>query len=517
MIEDRLSFSKFYFKITTNKSEIFYYGVDKKVIRNKPEEFYMSKEKLEQFKLSYDIYIDQGIVYDIFPDSFNIGKAFNKKKNIKYNDITNEAVWDRYYGGSLRGICEKVEYLKELGISTIYLTPIFASESPHRYDSINFLDIDEILGNKTDFQELIDICHKNNIKVILDIILNHCGVNFFAFKDLLINQEKSKYKDWFLIDKYPVDITSKEIMYSCWWNNKGMPQFNLHNKEVQRYLFESCSYWIKEFDIDGWRIDVSSELGISFIKKFCTYMRQIKSDITIIGENWKNGEMYLKGDTFNGITNYLLWWKAYVPFFIENSKSCEEFICEIMECYFSYSHISYCQCWNLISSHDLARFRNKLQDDKMFKILVLIQMLLPGTPIIYYGDEIGMNQGDDPKNRKYMEWDKCNDNNSIYKFYRSVLKVRNSTEIFKVGQLKIDLFNENEEVICFTRYFLNENVYIIINFSEIAVEIDTKKINKKEKTFFDLFEDRILNEDKFTLEPKMFVVLGERENRFGKV
>lgn len=509
--EDEIINSKFYFKIYGNDNELYYYGANKKIMKEIPEKFIITDKKIKKMQMEYNNFNDQGVIYHIFPDSFYRGSSFKEQNGIIYNDIDSDAKGDEYYGGTIEGIKEKIEYLCMLGIKTIYLTPIYSANSPHRYNSINYTEIDKLLGNNQEFDNLVKECHKNGMKIILDIILNHCGTDFFAFKDVLKNQENSKYKDWFIINKYPVNVNSNEIMYSCWWNNKSMPQFNLDNEDVKKYLFESCAFWVEKYHIDGWRIDVSSELGLELINEFCEEMRNINKDIIIVGENWKKSQKYLGPSGFNGITNYLLWWKAYVPFFIDKSMDVKEFANEIFECYFSYSHLAYCQCWNLISSHDLPRFKNRLKNDKDFELLVLIQMLLPGSPIIYYGDEIGMNQGDDPKNRKYMEWGKCG-NNPIYDFYRKLIHIRNSKEVLKTGLLKVKYYTEYPNVISFTRYNDKESVIIIINFGDSEVNINRNAICQENTDYNDIWTNEVIDSPNVFLESKDFKVLSEGRN-----
>lgn len=500
----------FYFKIYTNDSE-FYYGSDNKISKQKTQYFHINSEIYEELNTTYNNYIDQGVVYHIFPDSFNRGSKFEKDSSVKYNDWGNKPVGDKYYGGTIHGIIEKLDYLSELGINTIYITPVFTSTSNHRYNSENFRDIDRILGDKAAFKELVEKCHLRGIKVIMDIILNHCATDFWAFKDVINNQENSKFKDWFIIKEFPVDLNNKYATYSCWWNNKSMPQFNLENKEVVDYLLNSCSFWVSQFNIDGWRIDVSGELNDELIKKFIQYMRKIKEDIIIIGENWKNSNRYLQGSMYNGVTNYLLWWRAFIPFFSECKLSVREFINNIIECYFLYPHRSFLQCWNLISSHDVARFKSKIFDERNLYIVVLLQILLPGTPTIYYGDEIGMEGLDDPYNRGSMKWEECNSDNQILNFYKDCINLRNSEKVFVEGCLKFIDYEDNSDILIMNRYDEKDSIYVIVNLSDDIIEFKVNAVINSNKRVMNLQKSNIVDTAVIKIESKKFIVLKEME------
>ena len=195
------------------------------------------------------------IFYQIFVERFANGNPDISPKNL--------VAWDSdptpksFYGGDLEGIRQHLPYLQELGVNAIYLTPIFQSISNHKYDTINYMEIDEHFGDKKAFKALVDEAHNKGIRIVLDAVFNHCSDQFAPFQDVLVNGEDSIYKDWFRIKEFPVN--QDEPNYQMFATVPYMPQLNTSNKEVQKYLFEIVRYWTQEFHIDGWRLDVADE------------------------------------------------------------------------------------------------------------------------------------------------------------------------------------------------------------------------------------------------------------------
>ena len=167
-----------------------------------------------------------------------------------------------FHGGDLRGILQHMDYLLDLGINAIYLNPIFLSPSTHRYNTVDYYQIDPKLGTLADFKQLLDAAHGNGMRVILDGVFNHTGRGFFAFSDILENQEHSAYKDWYTINHFPVDAYSPgdATDYLGWWKFKSLPKLNTHNPHVRKYIMDVARYWIEQ-GADGWRLDVPNEIN----------------------------------------------------------------------------------------------------------------------------------------------------------------------------------------------------------------------------------------------------------------
>ena len=341
--------------------------------------------------------------YEIFTDRFNRG---NKDKddsyiNLKWGDIPTPK---SFAGGDLQGIIDKLDYLASLGINAIYLTPIFKSISNHKYDISDYYEIDEHFGDKATFTSLVDAAHSKGIKIVLDAVFNHCSEKFERFQDVVIRGKKSPYHDWFIINGDKPNSDN----YECFGVCKYMPKFNTSNPEVQKYLLEIATYWIKEFDIDGWRLDVSDEVSHDFWRAFRKVVKETKKDCIILGENWHDSADFLRGDQFDGIMNYALT-KACLDYFARGLFDATMFADKLSELYVRNTSTVNNMMLNLLDSHDTHRFYTecKCNQDKLICALALIY-LHTGSTCIYYGTEIPLEGGYDPDCRRTMVWNREN-------------------------------------------------------------------------------------------------------------
>ncbi|MCK4258940.1 MAG: glycoside hydrolase family 13 protein [Halanaerobiales bacterium] len=468
---------KYLFKII-GSTNTYYLGTAKTLLKSPAFFFEIDKILNPKTELNYPA---NSIVYQCFPDTFC--KIGNISTSIELETWGSEPSHFSFFGGNLKGIISKLDYLSNLNITHLYLTPIFEAKSNHRYDCINYKNIDPLLGNKEDFEELVEKAHSKNIKITLDIVLNHCGVNYFAFQDVLQKQEKSKYKDWFVIEKFPVEVKSYNPNYKCWWNNGNMPEFNFNNPEVRDHLLDICKFWITEYNVDGWRIDVSSEIEIKFLKKLRTELKTLKSDTLLIGENWKDASLFLNdGDTLCGVTNYIYWWKLLTPLLVEKKLNISTFATFLMDVYFKYPHNRVLNNWNIISSHDIPRFISMLENKKDIYYAVFLQFMLPGTPILYYGDEIGLEGLDDPLNRACMNWDLDFNNNKLFKWYKLLINIYLKEKSINQGHLSIIKADDTRKIFIFKRYLKDSSIiYCAMNMSNERKSISLKELNITEQ------------------------------------
>jgi glycosidase len=414
-------------------------------------------------------------VYHIFPDRFAKSEQGDATiaPEIELQPWGEVPTHDSFFGGNLRGIMERLPYLQRLGAKQVYLTPIFPASSNHRYDCTEYMTIDPMLGTLEEFRAFVEDCHQHDLHVILDIVLNHCGVDFFAFQDVLHRQADSPYRDWFLIERFPVDIDATPLTYRCWWNFSRMPEFHLENEEVRQHLFDVCRYWVEEFGIDGWRIDVSSEMELSFLAELREMLKGLRSDLLVIGENWNDASLFLdQSHALDGATNYLYWWKAFVPYFVDRRMKVSEFIFFIMDVYFTYSHPSLLKSWNVLSSHDIPRFLSLLPDRTDIYVAVFLQMTLPGTPVIYYGEEIGLEGMGDPLNRACMPWDGELEAGELFQWYQSLLRVYHAESALNLGHLAVEDVDDDRQLLLYRRDWQEERIMCITNFSGLAQVVD---------------------------------------------
>lgn len=403
-------------------------------------------------------WMQESIAYQIFPDRFNNGdKSINPENVCKWGSSVNT---ESTFGGDLKGIIAKLNYLNELGINLIYLTPIFKSTSNHKYNTEDYYDIDPQFGTLSTAKELVKKCHEKGIKVIFDAVFNHSGSNFFAFKDLLKNQEGSKYKDWYYIYNYPV--STNKINYYTFANNVStMPKLNTHNSEVREYLLKVGEYWVKEVGIDGWRLDVCDEVDHDFWRAFSKTVKNANKNAVIVGEIQHEASSFLKGDQLDSIMNYPFKF-ALTDFFAHRSISVEKFNDVLSSNRVRYMTSITRQLWNLIDSHDTKRFLTECSNDiNRMKLAIVFQFCYEGVPYIYYGDEIGLNGGEDPQCRKCMIWEKGKQNLDLFNFYKTMISIRKQSKALIYGDYKTVYCKEN--VLIFKRSYENESILIAIN------------------------------------------------------
>ena len=407
--------------------------------------------------------------YQIFPDRFANGNPLiNPEDTQPWGTVPTPK---NFMGGDLQGVIDHLDDIKELGINGLYLCPIFSAKSNHRYDTIDYMEIDPHLGTKETFRTLVHEAHKRGMKVMLDAVFNHAGFYNKQWQDVLEKEENSKYKDWFCIKKFPVkeglmgdSIDGKKLNYETFGTVYTMPKLNTENPEVKEYLLEVGRYWAREFDIDAWRLDVANEVDHSFWREFRKELRSIKPDIYILGEIWHDSMPWLMGDQFDAVMNYPLT-DAINGFFCEDKLSAEEFKYTVNQVLVNYPRQINEVTFNLLDSHDTSRILSIAKGSKeKAKLAFLFMLTQPGSPCIYYGDEIGMGGENNPgvnHSRACMVWEEDKQDREIFNYLKTLIKLRESTADFKTANIEwLEADNETGIVA-----FRKNSVTIIINKS----------------------------------------------------
>lgn len=389
-------------------------------------------------------WLNNAVFYQIFVDRFCCSdKAIGIKSKIN-------AEWDElptptsFYGGNLDGITEKLDYINGLGATAIYLTPIFKSKSNHKYDTIDFYCIDESFGDKESLKRLVEKAHEKGMRVVLDAVFNHVSHDFARFKDVMKKGKKSKYFDWFVIDGEK--IRQDPPNYACFGDCEYMPKLNTCNKEVQNYLVDVMLYWMKECDVDGWRLDVSDEISHGFWRKVREAVKSQKSDSALIGENWHNSESFLRGDQFDSIMNYALT-KRMMDFWVDESIDEKQLADRLNSLYMRYSDVTNNMMFNLLDSHDTARFFTRVNKDRNRLLCAIATLVfLPGSFNLYYGTDILLEGEYDPDCRRTFDFSKLQEKDIIdfQISLKEVLKLKRQPAI-KNGKLRI--YSKNDAVV----------------------------------------------------------------------
>lgn len=447
-------------------------------------------------------WVKDSIFYQIFPDRFYNGDStINPKEMEKWGKAPK---WNNFFGGDLKGIEKQLDYLEELGINAIYLTPVFQSTTNHKYNTTDYMKIDPHFGTKETLKELVAKCHEKGIKVVLDAVFNHSGDDFAPFQDVVEKGKESSYHEWFHINSFP--ITTNPLNYDTFGFVDSMPKLNTANEELKKYLLDIGKYWIEECDIDGWRLDVANEVDHNFWRDFRKAVKEVKEDAYIVGEIWFDSLPWLRGDQFDATMNYPVT-RACKHFFAYENIHVNEFKNVISSTLMRNTQQVNEVMLNLLDSHDTERFLTSCNGDAD-KLILSETFLLTyvGAISIYYGTEIGMEGKTDPDCRRTMDWNKNNWNQHIYQSIKKLIQIRLNHKALRRGSFKwIDGLNE---ILGFIRENEEEKIIVLINNSNINKEVELD-IDSTECT--ELIEDKkILIKDKklnTTIKAKSAIII----------
>lgn len=409
-------------------------------------------------------WVQDSIFYQIFPDRFMNGDPSNDPPVVLPWNVC--ATPRAFHGGDLRGVIQRMDYLVDLGITAIYLNPIFQSPSNHRYNTVDYFKIDPKLGTFDDFHELVDTAHRNHIRVILDGVFNHCGRGFFAFNDILENGEFSPYLNWFHIKHVPVDAYSpgEASDYEAWWGIKSLPKFNTEEPQVREFLFRVARYWMEQ-GIDGWRLDVPNEIDDdTFWNEFRQVVLSVNPEAYLVGEIWDAVPRWVSDTHFDGLMDYPF--RTAVLGLLAGSWTPVRFARVIENLLSVYPPENNFSMLVLLGSHDTERVATLLDEDwQKVRLAIAFQFAYPGAPSIYYGDEIGLLGGKDPECRGGFPWDPAYWNTDLRDWYKKVVALRKSSTALRRGDFRTFLADDAQSVYAFTRQTETETVLMIANLS----------------------------------------------------
>ena len=535
----------YHFILHTFDQKFFYSNNEKqtggvgRLVENTPKSYQLTVYKEDSTPNWYK----EGIVYQIFPDRFNKGSDYEirKENTIKRIEGKNHGKvfvddWNKnpeyrrdengdvkefdFYGGTLKGIEEKLLYLKSLGVTSIYLNPIFEARSNHRYDTGDYMKIDSLLGDEKSFKELIDVAKKNGIGIILDGVFSHQGADSIYFNKYnnydsigAYNSEKSKYFGWYNFTKYPDE-------YKSWWGVSDLPEVDETNHSYVDYICKGLNsvikHWMK-MGIAGLRLDVADELPDEFIVEIRKAMDKVKGDHILIGEVWEDAtnkvsydknRKYFMNASLQSVMNYPFMENAID--FMKGKISAydlSEFFYKQMENYpkeYFYSNL------NLIDGHDRVRAITNLSDSRdvdevseeekknhhidrdkyllavsRLKTLSVLQYTAPGTPLLYYGDEVGVYGYNDPYNRKTYPWG--NEDTELLSHYVVLGEMRKKSKAFAEGIFRTVYVGAH--TFAFERALKDEKVIVVINRGIFFNEGEHVEIDVNAKEGFDLLSN----------------------------
>ena len=423
------------------------------------------------------------VFYEIFPERFANGHPTHTHPAAK--EWPGKPEWYNFWGGDLAGIQQRLPYLRELGINALWLTPIFASSSNHKYDINDYRKIDPYFGTEETSQELLAACHAHGIRVVLDAVYNHCGADFFAWRDVLEKGEASAYINWFHIQEFPPDWRTRN--YRMFDHQGHMPKLNTNNPEVQRYLIDAAAKWTR-MGVDGWRLDVAGEVDPSLWRAFRRELRTINPDLYIVGEIEHDASRWTLGDQFDGVQHYPLY-RAMLSFFAAGEHapafgigSTGKWDASTLD-----RRLGHIRSWyptpvfsallTPLSTHDTPRYLSMCGSDKRKQRLTATFLLTyTGTPMIYYGDEVGMEGGPDPDCRRPMLWEPEQQDQALLAHYRRLISLRHQLASLRTDGVWTCLVQDNTGVYAYLRGELN------MGATEPGADVALVVLNNSENT-----------------------------------
>lgn len=411
-------------------------------------------------------WVNECSMYQIFPERFNIGDNDKDKSyiNINWGDKPQPK---SFAGGNLDGIADKIEYISDMGFTSIYLTPVYKSISNHKYDISDYYKVDDMFGGEKALRRLITEAHSRGIRVLLDGVFNHCSDKHEYFKDVIEKGHLSKYYNWFFIDGDKPDVNKGN--YKMFANVGYMPKLNTNNPEVIKYFSEVGAFWIREYGVDGWRLDVSDEVSHTFLREFRKSVINAKPDAIIIGELWHQPRAWLTGDQFDGVMNYGFT-KAARDYFVCETLDAQEFCNRLVMLLMRNDDNANRMMLNLLDCHDTERFLTLLGGNKkrLYSAIAAMYFYI-GIPCIYYGDEIGMEGGYDPDCRRCFPWDAKMWDKKLQAFVKRLNHLKKKPALSK-GRLELNVVNE---MTVMTRISGKSRMSLYINMTKTSKEIIT--------------------------------------------
>ncbi|MCR5640329.1 MAG: glycoside hydrolase family 13 protein [Lachnospiraceae bacterium] len=465
-------YQKYYFLIQGNDGSVLYLTATGMYEKQPTKGFFEYLYVNETDVIEVPYWARGTLYYQIFPERF----AGDAGKQEGFEPWGTMPTRENYMGGNIRGITQHLEHLHRLGVECIYLNPIFEAKFNHKYATTDYKKIDPLFGTEKDFKELISKAHSFNIKVLLDGVFNHTGTDFFAFQDILRNQEESEYVDWYYITKFPVEISHKN--YECVGAYKHMPKLRSGNPKVRDYILGIMEYWIDHYHIDGWRLDVADEVDPEVWNEARARLKEKNKDLLLLGETWGDGLALMNGGRMDSIMNYVFR-DATLEFVADESIDAVAYS-ERLQAMLAHYPEEMNQCMYLVlDSHDTERcsFRCK-ENRRKQRVAITLQMLFEGAPAIYYGDEIGMTGDNDPDCRRCMLWDRSMWDQQLLELYYRLGVIRHRYTCVKTGELLVNV--SEGRTFGFIRYDANGEIVVLVNSGEKEITVTVPVLQKKD-------------------------------------
>ena len=438
-------------------------------------------------------WVKTAVFYEIFPDRFaRSGRVGPPLAHPALQPWDAEPSFYGFKGGDLYGVIDHLPDLQDLGITALYLAPIFQSAACHRYHTHDYYQVDQLLGGNDAFHKFLQEAHRRNIRIVLDGVFNHASRGFFFFHDVLENGDKSPWLNWWRINKLPLSAygeNAEDRGYACWWDMPALPEFNHDNPDVREYLMRVAEHWVRE-GIDGWRLDVPACVKApGFWQEFRQRVKRLNPEVYICGEIWTDARQWLDGTQFDAVMNYLFTdavlrfaggasidekllhyhFKPFAPVDAEGYRARVENLLNLYPWEIQLAQM------NLLGSHDTARFLSVVGGDRgALELASLLLFTFPGAACVYYGDEVGMTGGPDPECRRGFpakgDWDL-----TLREHFRSLIRLRREHPALARGQYQTIMAPESLYV--FERRLGDQRLLVAVNAGKTAASARIAEVN----------------------------------------
>lgn len=460
---------RYYFEIVDEGGESWFYSNDR-FTRNPPtdiERFFDCPQNLrEEERFVTPGWAKNKVLYQVFPSRFATTEAVPDK-------IWYQAPIGRQTDlkGNLAGITGRLEHIRDLGADVVYMTPIFYSHSTHKYDTIDYYRIDPTFGTERDLIELVEKAHALGLRVVLDGVFNHTGTEFFAFRDLKEKEASSDYVNWYYPESFPLRVFPGKPNYKTFSYFFGMPKVNLRCREAAKYFTDVALHWLRVTGADGWRLDVADEISHAFWKDFRRAVKAEFPEALIVGEVWHHAPDFLQGDEWDSVMNYPFY-RAVLDFAVEGVSTASEFLGALGFQRGNTHTAAFPLLWNLMGSHDTPRLLHLCGGDRTrHRLAAAIQLLSPGMPMIYYGDEVGMTGDKDPDCRRGMLWDRSRWDGTTWDHYRQLLRIRKAYPAITEGRLIREDAWDDLALVRITREWNGQKTTVLFHAADGAVQL----------------------------------------------
>ncbi len=417
--------------------------------------------------------------YLIFPDSFRRSGEGVGNNNLRWDTAPRP---HGFLGGDLRGIIDSLDYIKGLGVETLYLTPIFKSPSYHRYDVEDYFSVDPRLGDLKLFKELLSKAGEAGIRVVIDLPVHHTSVCNELFVKAVLSRE---YRDLYYFHQEPgedlvrlvknflrgrincVELRDSisrlsEVPYETFLDVKVMPKLNVLNDRVRDYVIKVIDFWV-DVGVDGFRMDVGQALPPEFVEMLKKVLRSRREGTLLLGEATSDPtylEELLSNERYDSLMNYGL--MRDVLAVLNGMMDLNQFITSSMSRYSVLSPLKNLSLYNLLGSHDTPRIKTLVSDPYKLEVAYVLLFCLAGSPSLYYGDEVGMVGGGDPDNRRGMVWDESRWDKELLKLVKELIQVRRSCPPIRRGLMSM---SKAGDLLIINRYLSSSQASIIVNMS----------------------------------------------------